>query len=70
MPRNKKKTNGIGNGSVASRIKADARPHPLPRQYPIVSAVKIRRMTQEEERQLEAAIDLFLMTTVHEHFER
>jgi hypothetical protein len=30
----------------------------------------VRRMTQEEERQLEAVLDLFLREVVREHFDR
>jgi hypothetical protein len=37
---------------------------------PHAAAVSVRRLTQEEERQLEAVLDHFLMKIVHEHFER
>ncbi len=37
---------------------------------PAAVAVSVRRQTPEEERQMEAVIDLFLAETVRQHFER
>ncbi len=37
---------------------------------PVAVAVSVRRQTPEEERQMEAVIDLFLAETVRQHFER
>ena len=37
---------------------------------PVVAAVSVRRQTPEEEREMEAVIDLFLAEIVRQHFER
>ncbi len=47
----------------ASRPRRDGR-------KPVAVAVAVRRQTPEEERQMEAVIDLFLAETVRQHFER
>jgi hypothetical protein len=54
----------------ASHDQTNVRPRQRGRGCPTASAVKVRRMTQEEERQLEAVLDLFLHEIVREHFER
>jgi hypothetical protein len=70
MARKKKQARDITAVVEASRVQKDARPQRSSGQCPFASAVKVRRMTQEEERQLEAVLDLFLMKIVQEHFER
>ena len=47
----------------ASRPRGDGR-------KPVAVAVSVRRQTPEEERQMEAVIDLFLAETVRQYFER
>src|SRR5437762_656569 len=54
----------------APRDQKVARPHRNRNQCPVVSAVSVRRMTQEEERQLDAVLDLFLREIVREHLDR
>lgn len=70
MARMKKKAQGITAETDASRDQTVARPHRSRSRCPVASAVAVRRMTQEEERQLDAALDLFLREIVREHLDR
>lgn len=70
MPRKNKQAHGKPIVAAASHAESGSRPRRSNGQCPIAAAVKVRRMTQEDERQLEAVLDRFLMQIVHEHFER
>jgi hypothetical protein len=70
LARKKKQAKGISIAAAASQVQKDQRPRRCDRSYPIAAAVEVRRLTQEDERRLEALLDLFLMQMVHEHFER
>ncbi len=52
------------------RLQKEASCHRRGSRQPVAAAVSVRRQTPEEERQMEAVIDLFLSETVRQHFER
>lgn len=60
----------FGNREIARSRESAAKRSISPSRRPFAMAVAIRRQTPEEERQLEAVLDLFLMQIVHEQFER
>lgn len=70
MARKRKIAQGASAVADAPRHQMSARPHRSGSQRPIASAVSVRRMTQEDERQLDAVIDLFLAELVRQHFDR
>lgn len=70
MARKKKTARVVAAAADAPRGQKVARPYRSQQQCPIASAVSVRRMTQEEERQLDAALDLFLREIVREHLDR
>lgn len=68
--RKKKQARETPIAAIASQDQTVPRPRLGTRSDPVAAAVKVRRLTQEDERRLEAVLDLFLMELVHEHFER
>ena len=70
MARKKKQAQGVPLAAAASHAQRGARPQRSEGKFPLAAAVSVRRITQEDERQLETVLDLFLMQIVHEHFER
>lgn len=70
MARKKKTAHGTVAAADAPRDQTVARPHRSRSQCPNASAVSVRRMTQEEERHLDAVLDLFLRQIVAEHLDR
>lgn len=70
MARKKTTARCSSTAADAPRDQTVARSHFSRKQCPIASAVSVRRMTQEEERQLDAVLDLFLAEMVRQHFER
>jgi hypothetical protein len=70
MARKKNVAQGIAAAADAPRDQTVASPHRSRSQCPIASAVNLRRMTPEEERQLDAVLDLFLREIAREHLDR
>ena len=70
MAGSKKAAKGLVSAADTPRDQTVALPHRNRKQCPVASAVSVRRMTQEDERQLDAVLDLFLAEMVRQHFER
>ena len=68
----RKTTSCSGHDAAADgpRLQAESSRPRRDDRKPVAVAVSVRRQTPEEERQMEAVIDLFLAETVRQHFER
>ncbi len=70
MARKKTSDNGRKTAADGPRLQTEASRPRRDGRKPVAVAVSVRRQTPEEERQMEAVIDLFLAETVRQHFER
>ncbi len=70
MARKTTSDNGREAAADGPRLQKEASRRRRDGRKPVAAAVSVRRQTPEEERQMEAGIDLFLSETVRQHFER
>ncbi len=70
MARKTTPCNGPDAAADCPRLQKETSRHRRGSRQPVAVAVSVRRQTPEEERQMEAVIDLFLSETVRQHFER
>ncbi len=70
MARKTTSANGREAAADGPRLQTEANRPRRDGRRPVAVAVSVRRQTHEEQRQMEAVIDLFLAETVRQHFER
>ena len=70
MARKTTADNGRKAAVDGPRLQTESSRHRRDGRKPVAVLVSVRRQTPEEERQMEAILDLFLAETVRQHFER